>query len=542
MISTEALLTSPEAFGIATATPAQRAACRILDGLPLAELADHPDVRQLVGGADAVAALPSERGVMPAEVVFTAAVRSAKTIVSCAAALRMSQAVDLSRLGPGEVPRVSLVSLKLDVAAVPYRILLDTITSSPALSPLLLGERSEHGVDVIVLRHPSGREVEIGCVAGSKAGGGLVARWSAGAVFDEAPRMSSASDGAVVNLDDARRAILGRLLPGAQALYIGSPWAPFGTVYDLVQEFHGKPGEHMVVLRGNGPMLNPVWWTPERCERLRKSNPAAYQTDVLGEFADPESGLLEVEAVKRNTRERPAELPFEPGARYAAALDPAEGSATGNAWTLAIVAVTGNSLSSTTGASMRMRVALAREWRGQRPEAVLEAAAADCARYGLHMAYSDQYSASANQDLARRFGLHLEIDKTTAASKLEDFTVLQTLIHSDVLELPPDPQVRRDLLSIRKRTTQQGVAIVLPRTGDGRHADYAPALCSAAKHAFSRSRTGVPTVTTPSSNYQRAIADTFMDRHGVRRMRGGVPVRADLGAAPNMRPRRGAWR
>lgn len=542
MISTEALLTSPEAFGIATATPAQRAACRILDGLPLGELADHPDVLQLAGDRNAVAQLPSERGIMPAEVVFTAAVRSAKTIVSCAAALRMSQTVDLSRLGPGEVPRVSLVSLKLDVAAVPYRILLDTISASPALRPLLLGERSDHGVDVLVLRHPSGREVEIGCVAGSKAGGGLVARWSAGAVFDEAPRMSSASDGAVVNLDDARRAILGRLLPGAQALYIGSPWAPFGTVYDLVQEFHGKPGEHMVVLRGNGPMLNPVWWTPERCERLRKSNPTAYQTDVLGEFADPESGLLEVEAVKRNTREQPAELPFDPFCRYVAALDPSEGSATGNAWTLVIVSTSGAGLGSTYGAGLRMRVALAREWRGARPEQCLEAAAEDCKRYGLMTAHTDQYAASANADLARRFGLHLEIDKTSATSKLEDYTNLQTLVHSDVIELPPDPQVRRDLLSIRKRVTQQGIAIVLPRTGDGRHADFAPALCSAAKHALGRTRIGIPVITTPSSEYQRSLAGTFVDRHGVRRMLGGAPVRADVGPAPNMRPPRGAWR
>jgi hypothetical protein len=71
----------------------------------------------------------------------------------------------------------------------------------------------------------------------------------------------------------------------------------------------------------------------------------------------------------------------------------------------------------------------------------------------------------------------------TAASKLEDFMNLATLLHSGRIELSPDPTLHRDLLSIKKRTMQQGLSIVLPRTGDGRHCDTAPALCSALKRA-----------------------------------------------------------
>jgi hypothetical protein len=57
------------------------------------------------------------------------------------------------------------------------------------------------------------------------------------------------------------------------------------------------------------------------------------------------------------------------------------------------------------------------------------------------------------------------------------------MIHSDVVQLLPDRQFRRDLLSVRKRTTQVGSSIVLPKTGDGRHADFAPALALALSHA-----------------------------------------------------------
>lgn len=481
MISTEQLLTSPAGFGIATATPAQRAACRILDGQPLGELAMHPDVQALVGGPDALARLPSERGVQPTEVAFLAAIRCAKTIIAGCAAVRASQSVDVSKLGPGEVPRVSLMSLRLDQSAVAHRLLLETIRASRVLKPLLL----EESADALMVRHPSGRPIEIACVAGSKAGGSLVARWSAGLIADEAPRMDGSGD-AVVNLDDSRSAILGRLLPGAQALYIGSPWAPHGPVYDLVQQFWQKPTEHMVVLRGAGPVLNPTWWTPERCQKLQEQDPVAYSTDVLGEFADPESGLISPFALRVNTRETPLELPPEPGKRYAAAVDPAEGSAGGNAWALCIVEHIRRQAGSTYPAKPetqeKYRVCLTREWRGLSPEQCWQAIAAECKRYGIREAWSDQYAASANVDLARRYGLHVRIDKATATSKLEDFTNLATLVHSDRIELSPDPQLRRDLLSVKKRVTQSGLSIVLPRTSDGRHADLAPALCSAVKH------------------------------------------------------------
>lgn len=36
--------------------------------------------------------------------------------------------------------------------------------------------------------------------------------------------------------------------------------------------------------------------------------------------------------------------------------------------------------------------------------------------------------------------------------------------------------MRADLLGVRKRVTQSSSTIVLPRTGDGRHADYASAI------------------------------------------------------------------
>jgi hypothetical protein len=128
-------------------------------------------------------------------------------------------------------------------------------------------------------------------------------------------------------------------------------------------------------------------------------------------------------------------------------------------------------------------VVLAREWRGLSPDACWREIARTCERYGLTTVVSDQYAASANADLARRRGIRVRVAKATATSKLEAFTNLQTLVHSDRLELSPDPVLLRDLQLVKKRATQAGYSVILPRTNDGRHCDLASALCAAIAHA-----------------------------------------------------------
>jgi hypothetical protein len=65
------------------------------------------------------------------------------------------------------------------------------------------------------------------------------------------------------------------------------------------------------------------------------------------------------------------------------------------------------------------------------------------------------------------------------ASKTESFESLRARIADGAVELPDDPAVRADLLAIRKVVTRNGIGIELPRTTDGRHCDYAPALALA---------------------------------------------------------------
>lgn len=460
----EALLVGGAGFGLTTATPVQRAICRAAEGRPLGDLATDPAVVLALGGPEAIERLCGR----PLELVLLSGIRAGKSLIVAALAVYASQTVDLSLLGAGEVARVSVLSLSLDTAKVVYNHITGNVLAKPALRALLAEEPTS---DTVVLRHPSGRLVEIKIVAGAKAGGTLVARWSAGVIFDEAPRMSG--DEAVVNFPDARASALGRLLPGAQLVALGSPWAPAGPVYDTVTERWGKPGADLLVIKAPAYAMNPVWWTEARVAEFRARNPDLARTEIDAEFADPEAALLSSVDLDACTRQAPAELPPDPRCAYVATIDPA---ARGNAWTLVLGTREGG----------RVRVVLVRQWIGSKvaplsPAAVLVEMAALLRPYRCDRVLTDQWASDALRDLGRPLGLHLVERAWTAGNKFEAFESMRVRVALRGFDLPPDPVLRADLLAVRKRVTTTGVTVVLPETSDGRHADYAPALAMLAR-------------------------------------------------------------
>ena len=456
-LSLEWRLCDPITFGLDTASPLQRATCRIIDGRDLGDLADHPAVLRALGG------VRWRSRVKPREVAIYSGIRTGKSLIASATAAHWTQTCDVSRLGPGEVPRVSIVSLTKDLADVVFSHVVGRIQQSPTLRSLVVGEP---GTDCIHLRHPSGRPIQVKVVAGSRAGASLVARWSAGCIFDEFPRMVGGSDG-VVNWDDMRDAVLLRLLPNAQILNIGSPWAPFGPAYDLVQGSWGKPTTSMVVLKAPAWDFNPWYWTDAEVERARSGGTKAvrsFVTDVESSFSQPEEALFSVSLLDRATR--PQADP-EPGQVYTAAMDPAT---RGNSWTFGVFTRRGT----------QKRMVHASQRTGSKsaplsPRAVFaDVIAPECLRYGIKAISTDQYYVDALQDIAREFGLSLVQEPLTETQKTQAYLGIRTKLEEGEIELPAE--VREDLQRLKRRVTQAGVTIVLPVTSDGRHCDYAPTV------------------------------------------------------------------
>ena len=454
--SLEELFTAPEYFGV-PASPLQRALCRVADGKPLDDLASHPDVLAGLSGTCLLTGAPLELAVL-------SGIRAGKSLFAAALCVHWSQRVDLTLASSaGDLPRIASVSITKDLAEAVFDHLSGNVMARPGLRPLVV-EAPVSGR--VVLRHPTGRPIEIVVAAGARGGASLVARWLAGVVFDEFALMSGEGE-AVINWTEQRKAVRNRILPGGGIMHIGSPWAPFGPAYQLVREHWGKPTRGLVVVKAPGPAMNPAWWTPERVEEARVGDPDAFQMTVMAEFGTPPEAMFSDTSLRRCTRVV-AELPRDPQAEYTAAMDPAT---RGNGWTLVIATRDGR----------RRVVVLAREWRGSKvepldPDKVFEEMAPVLQQYGVRFVYTDQWAADPLKALARRHGISV-VERGAQSEELFDrYLAFRTRLETGDIELPPEPQLQADLRRVQKRTTTRGFAVHLPNTNDGRHCDYAPAV------------------------------------------------------------------
>jgi hypothetical protein len=481
--SLEELVCSPEGFDLdseGTVTNCQRAVLRIMTGEPLGELAEDPLVKELVGHSQ----VSHLEGIVPFEVVLLAAIRTAKSLIAAAAAIWASQTVDMTQCGKSRViPRYPILSLERDNATETFGHLIGAL-QQPRLAHLRVAKKSlsswreiidESGADVVgnaFLWHPSGRPVEVRVVAGKRAGGSTVSRWLAGACLDEAPRMLGASEG-VINYDDTVKSILGRILDRGQILSIGSPWAAIGPVYDKYVAHFGHPTAETVVLKATGPAMNPVHWTAERCERMRRKDATAYKTDVLAEFADAEEQLYPLQVIKESIRREPMIYEFDPHYDYLACLDPATRR---NACTFVIFRKRG----------IKFQMAYCDEWLGTalapvRFRQVFKEMAEILSKYGLDWCYTDEWSADPLHELAELFGIDLILEDWTQKEKTDAYSGLGVWMADGRVELAPHPMMEKDFKSVRRRASVKGMVVQIKQTEDGRHGDFAAATARCLK-------------------------------------------------------------
>lgn len=456
-VTLEEMLVGPDYFNL-PASKLQRAIARAIDGIDLGELADDPETLEAFGG------ISVSPGGKPIEVDVLSAIRAGKSLIAACTAVHWSQTCDLSRLRPGDIARVSIVSLTKRNAQAVYSHLVHSLTASKRLQRLVVGDP---GIDTITLRHPSGKLVEVCVVAGTRAGGSLVSTWSAGVIFDEYTRMVGDEEG-VINYDEMHAAVIGRLLPGAQVVSIGSPYGSTGPAYRRHAEYFGKANGRVLVIKAPGWVMNPTYWTPERCEAFKAQSPDEYRTDCAAMFSSPEDAMFPLLDIEKSSRKEPLDLPFERGADYAAAMDPAT---RGNAWTLVIVTRNG----------AKRRIALCREWIGSQaepldPDIIIAEVSRICGTYGIKTIWSDQVMADALKSMARGYGLSLIEKRFTSTTRFLAYNNMKLRMAAGEVELPPDQALRNDLLRVRKRIVAGGATVHLPETSDGRHCDYAPSV------------------------------------------------------------------
>ena len=479
-LTLEALLTSPTGFDLTTASPLQRALARVADGRAIGNLLDDAEIERHFGCPRSSIGL-----VAPVLVCVIAGVRGGKSLMAACAAVKGSLTADLSALKQHEIARFAIIAPTVDVARATFRLLTGAVLASPLLSklvvgkPALLGSTASKGSakpteDVLVIRRPDGRIVEIMVVAASRGATTVRGRWLVGFVLDEVAQFGSDANGAVVNAEDLLHAAQTRLVAGAQGWLISSPFGPQGLLFELHRDSFGKPSSDLVVIHAPTRALNPSF-PAAKIEAIRKRTPDVAEREYDAKFLDADAAFFDGASIDRATRKEPLEMPPVAGAPYVAAWDAAT---RGNAWTVVIARNLAKS-----GEPARVEVAVAKQWIGSKvkpldPDLVIGEIAATLRPYGVREIMCDSWSTDALGALAKRHGLSVrEWTAATRADRMHEmYRGLGVLLSGGRIDLPPLAVVRNDLRLVRRRVTANSVRIELPTTADGRHADFCPSL------------------------------------------------------------------
>jgi hypothetical protein len=500
------------AFMALPASPLQLAITRMADHRPVDDVLEPSACKAHFGTPDPVVRLLRR-------VVLICGVRGGKSTLSVGHAIKSVFAVDLSKVPTHETTRYVIVGPNIKHATDTYKKLLGYLQSSPVLQRHVEGEPT---ADTVKIKRPDGRIVEITVVAASKGGRNVRGVWLVGITIEEAAMFGSESSGAVVNVEELLEAAETRLLDGCQAWIITSPYGPVGLVYDLYKRHFGRTDTTTLVVHAPTRALNPSF-PQSRIDEITLEDPDTAAREYGAEWVDADSAFLEsllLDAAMSRT-----EL-VRTGRATVAAMDPAT---RGNAWTLS-VGWSSPHYESTDGTkrpARKVTVAGVWQWVGSKkeplsPRKVFKEMADILRPYGVSQVYSDQWSLDALADHAVSAGLRLVEHE---GDGMAPYLSLRTLLSNGLVELPPDPVLRQDLLSIRKRAVANGVKIFLPTTADGRHCDYAPSVALTAHYAesawaieggYESASTGAQ-ASNARTRFEQSLADDNSDFGGMGR-------------------------
>jgi hypothetical protein len=357
---------------------------------------------------------------------------------------------------PGDVGIVGIVSVSRDEAAQRLRLAKAILD--------VLGVRHKPIEGGIELEHrPIAFKVYAATVAGVVGG-----TWVSG-ICDEVARWKDADTGA-----NPATLVLASLRPTMATqpnakLFLSS--SPLGTEDAHADAFKvGDTAWQQVALAPTW-IANPTI-SEDDTHALERDDEVWRREYAAQPIAGSVLSIFSETMLAKATRAAPAALEPEPGRSYVAAMDPAT---RGNAWTLAI-ATEGTAAA---GGSVT-RIVRAREWRGTKsapldPDTTLAEIAAVLLTYGLTEVWSDQFASDFVVSIAQRHGLTVQIEPSTAASKVATYEGLRARLADGAIELCPSDQLRADLLGVNKLVTRNGISIELTKTPDGRHCDFASA-------------------------------------------------------------------
>ena len=461
----ERLVTDPELAAF-NASPVQLAFIRAADGVPLAGVLDDERMRFHFGSCEWPSAL-----IRPRIVIGRTGVRAGKSLLAAMALLKSALTCQLRRapepsevpdadgkvgVRPGERVRALLVAPIVDLTKTLFAHLVGTMLASAKLRGLIVGEP---GKTSMTIRRPSdGVCIEVACVAASPGGTNLRSTWVAGAVLDEADFFDA--EDAAVNLDDQIDAVATRLLAGAQAWAVSSPWADEGPFHARFTAAFGKPGiGATLAFHSDSRSMNPTL-DRDLEESVRQSDPdkASREYDALPVSAGGSAFFPAAVLALAVDETRPMHLGPAPGYQHAAGTDLGFRK---NSSALAIargedgcaVLVYHDEKRPPPGAPLV-------------PSEVCADFGATCKGYGVESVRGDLHYAETAREHFGKLGVVYDDWNPSQSAQAEAFSVVRARMAEGKVRLPNDPRLLAQIRAVKSQPVPGGgTRIVLPKQG-----------------------------------------------------------------------------
>lgn len=402
-------------------------------------------------------------------------------------AIHAAFTVDLPTLSRGEHAVALIVSSELVFAHQALSFAKGYIEGSPDLAECLVGEI---GTEKLTIRRPhDGKLVDIRVRAAGKGGKGGRSATLVFAGLDEACFFDS--EGSAVSDKEIDRAVMQRLVPGAQRWMVSTPWVEGeGQLEALFADFGQH--EHNLCVQAPTRALNPTW-DPDRAIEtpLRELDPdnAAREIDAIPLTAGIATWFSK-DALDAAVDE---ELP-QLGVRR----EHCEYFATGdfafkrNSSTLAII--------ERDGSSLRLVALVERKPRPGtplKPSDVCAEFAEQLGRFGLRDVMCDSHERENVSDELAAFGISVSALPEGQAGKLLQYKTARTALHEGRVRFPTNRRALAQMKAVRSKPLPGGgVSIFSPKSTTGEHGDLASAIVGALWLAAEGTRTasfeGIP--------------------------------------------------
>ncbi|MFH2108226.1 MAG: hypothetical protein ABII93_06110 [Chrysiogenia bacterium] len=366
-------------------------------------------------------------------------------------------------LAPGQVAIFPIISVDRQSSQEVFRYVSGILHSSPLLRGMIESESKEE----IAMKNRSVIQVRVASFR-SVRGPSYI-----GAVLDELAFFRDL-DTSSNPTAEIIAALTPGILPGGLLLGISSVFARQGYLWQMSERHFGKDGD---VLFWRAPTLtmNPGF-DKQKIARERAKDAARASSEYDSEWREDLMGLYSSEAVDQALAPH-GDLPFVPGVKYFAFVDPSGGRRDSAALGIAHLEKDG-----------RIVVDMATERKAPHdPHAVVKEFAVLLKAYHLDKVTGDRYGGEWPVQAFKKQGITYNLAEKTAS---ELYLAALPLFSGGILEFPGSDRLRGQLCSLLRRTTASGRDSVIAGQSDRSHADLANAAIGAAVLASSTKKGG----------------------------------------------------